>query len=77
MVSSKGVNRAGGQVPVQLKNNILTKPLNMVTEMYSLPAYGTLDPNPLQSRRLARDQPRVFRTSSTLSAPLAWHTKVQ
>jgi len=38
-----------GQVPVQLKNNILTKPLNMVTEMYSLPAYGTLDPNPLMA----------------------------
>ena len=35
------------QVPVQLKNNKLTQPLNMVTEMYSLPAYGTLDPNPL------------------------------
>lgn len=35
------------QVPVQLKNNKLTRPLNMVTEMYSLPAYGTLDPNPL------------------------------
>ena len=34
------------QVPVQLKNNKLTRPLNMVTEMYSLPAYGTLDPNP-------------------------------
>ena len=37
------------QVPVKLKNNILTKPLNMVTEMYSLPAYGTLDPNPLMA----------------------------
>ena len=37
------------QVPVQLKNNKLTRPLNMVTEMYSLPAYGTLDPNPLMA----------------------------
>ena len=37
------------QVPVQLKNNKLTQPLNMVTEMYSLPAYGTLDPNPLMA----------------------------
>ena len=37
------------QVPVQLKNYKLTRPLNMVTEMYSLPAYGTLDPNPLMA----------------------------
>lgn len=37
------------QVPVQLKNNKLTRPLNMVTEMYSLPDYGTLDPNPLMA----------------------------
>lgn len=37
------------QVPVRLKNNKLTRPLNMVTEMYSLPAYGTLDPNPLMA----------------------------
>lgn len=35
------------KVPVKLKNNKLTKPLNMVTEMYSLPRYGSLDPNPL------------------------------
>ena len=35
------------KVPVKLKNSKLTKPLNMVTEMYSLPAYGSLDPNPL------------------------------
>lgn len=37
------------QVPVLLKNNALTRPLNMVTEMYSLPAYGTVDPNPLMA----------------------------
>lgn len=37
------------QVPVSLKNNWLTRPLNMVTEMYSLPAYGTVDPNPLMA----------------------------
>lgn len=36
-------------VPVKLKNNWLTNPLNMVTEMYSLPAYGSLDPNPLMA----------------------------
>ena len=36
-------------VPVKLKNNRFTGPLNMVTEMYSLPAYGTLDPNPLMA----------------------------
>ncbi len=37
------------QVPVKLKNGALTRPLNMVTEMYSLPAYGSLDPNPLMA----------------------------
>ena len=37
------------QVPVKLKNNALTRPLNMVTEMYSLPAYDGLDPNPLMA----------------------------
>ncbi len=33
-------------VPVKLKNNRFTSPFNMVTEMYSLPAYNGLDPNP-------------------------------
>lgn len=37
------------EVPVKLKNNALTEPLNMVTNMYSLPAYGTVDPNPLMA----------------------------
>ena len=37
------------QVPVQLKNNWLTRPLNMVTEMYSLPRYDNVDPNPLMA----------------------------
>ncbi len=37
------------EVPVRLKNSWLTRPLNMVTEMYSLPAYGTVDPNPLMA----------------------------
>ena len=36
-------------VPVKLKNAAVTEPLNMVTNMYSLPAYGTLDPNPLMA----------------------------
>lgn len=36
-------------VPVLLKNNWLTRPLNMVTEMYSLPAYNGVDPNPLMA----------------------------
>lgn len=36
-------------VPVKLKNNRLTRPLNMVTEMYSLPAYDGVDPNPLMA----------------------------
>jgi len=34
-------------VPIKLKNNKLTEPLTMVTEMYSLPAYDGIDPNPL------------------------------
>lgn len=37
------------EVPVQLKNNWFTRPLNMVTEMYSLPAYSNVDPNPLMA----------------------------
>jgi len=36
-------------VPVKLVNNKLTNGLNMVTEMYSLPAYGSVDPNPLMA----------------------------
>ena len=36
-------------VPVKLRNNKLTWPLNMVTEMYSLPAYDGVDPNPLMA----------------------------
>ena len=35
------------KVPVRLQNNRLTAPLNMVTEMYSLPDYHNVDPNPL------------------------------
>jgi len=37
------------KVPVQLKNNAFSRPMNMVTEMYSLPAYDGLDPNPLMA----------------------------
>lgn len=36
-------------VPVQLRNNEFTEPLNMATNMYSLPAYGSIDPNPVMS----------------------------
>ena len=35
------------EVPIKLKNSVLTKPLMMVTEMYSLPSYDGVDPNPL------------------------------
>ena len=35
--------------PVQLRSNILTRPLNMVTEMYSLPDYHNVDPNPFMA----------------------------
>ena len=37
------------KVPVKLKDNWFTRPLSMVTEMYSLPAYNGLDPNPLMA----------------------------
>ena len=37
------------KVPVKLKNNWFTKPLNMVTEMYVYPAYDGLDPNPFMA----------------------------
>ena len=37
------------EVPVKLKNNLFTNGLNMVTNMYSLPQYGTVDPNPLMA----------------------------
>ena len=36
-------------VPVKLKNNRFTRAMNMVTEMYSLPAYDGVDPNPLMA----------------------------
>ena len=36
-------------VPVELRNNKLTDGLNMVTNMYSLPQYGSVDPNPLMA----------------------------
>ncbi|MBR2716912.1 MAG: hypothetical protein IKD79_04160, partial [Oscillospiraceae bacterium] len=34
------------QVPVSLKNSHTVEPMNLVTEMYSLPAYDGVDPNP-------------------------------
>jgi V/A-type H+-transporting ATPase subunit I len=34
-------------VPVSLKDGKITNTLNLVTEMYSLPKYGHIDPNPL------------------------------
>ncbi|MBD5162921.1 MAG: V-type ATP synthase subunit I [Oscillibacter sp.] len=37
------------QVPVELRNGRLVRPMNMVTDMYSLPAYGSVDPNPLMA----------------------------
>ena len=37
------------EVPVQLKNNAFTNSMNMVTNMYALPQYGTVDPNPLMA----------------------------
>ena len=37
------------KVPVKLRNNKFTDALNMVTDMYSLPAYGSVDANPLMA----------------------------
>lgn len=37
------------EVPVKLKNGFLTRCMNTVTEMYSLPAYDGVDPNPLMA----------------------------
>ena len=37
------------QVPVKLKNNIVTRSMNTITEMYSLPAYDGIDANPLMA----------------------------
>ena len=36
-------------VPVKLKNNWFSQPLNMVTNMYVMPAYDGIDPNPLMA----------------------------
>ena len=35
------------EVPVKLRNRDFVKPMSLVTEMYSLPAYDGIDPNPL------------------------------
>ena len=37
------------QVPVKLKNNLITRSMNTITEMYSLPAYDGVDPTPLMA----------------------------
>lgn len=39
--------REGDNVPVKLDNGALVAPMSMVTEMYSLPDYRGVDPNPL------------------------------
>ena len=36
-------------VPIKLRNNKFTNALNMVTNMYSLPTYDNVDPNPLMA----------------------------
>lgn len=36
-------------VPVSLQNGKFAEPMNLVTEMYSLPAYNGIDPNPLMA----------------------------
>ena len=37
------------EVPIKLKNNPVTAPFNVITEMYAMPAYDTVDPNPLMA----------------------------
>lgn len=37
------------QVPVKLRNNVFSRCMNVVTEMYALPAYDGIDPNPLMA----------------------------
>ena len=37
------------EVPVQLRNSKIVRSLNMVTDMYALPAYNGVDPNPLMA----------------------------
>ena len=37
------------EVPVKLKSGRISRALQTVTDMYSLPAYGTVDPNPLMA----------------------------
>jgi len=37
------------QVPIKLKNNPVTAPFSVITEMYSMPAYDGVDPNPLMA----------------------------
>lgn len=37
------------QVPIQLKNAPVAAPFNVITEMYSMPAYDSVDPNPLMA----------------------------
>lgn len=37
------------EVPIQLKNNPVTAPFTAITEMYAMPAYDTVDPNPLMA----------------------------
>ena len=34
------------QVPIKLKNGLLSRCMNVITEMYSMPAYDGIDPNP-------------------------------
>ena len=37
------------EVPIKLKNNPVTAPFNVITEMYAMPAYDSVDPNPLMA----------------------------
>lgn len=38
--------KRASEIPVKLKNNVITRPFEMFTKMYGLPVYGGFDPTP-------------------------------
>ena len=53
----------GENVPVLTENGPLADPFEAITEMYSLPAYGSVDPNPLMAPA----------TASSLQSHALWY----
>lgn len=44
---AKEISQAGGRVPSLLKNNAFVRAFQEIVSMYSLPAYGEIDPSPI------------------------------